>query len=132
MVNLYQQNKTKFVKNKKKEYDLKKEFSRYKELDPELYSMTYISVRKSKHRSTDRKEISVDSNIVVDANVVGRQNCILIDDVCTTGDSIRTHIAELRNYGVRVVGVVCLGRTVRILTKEQIMKQAEKDCELIF
>lgn len=91
--------------------------------------MTYISVRKSKHRSSNRNEISVDANIVVDANVVGRQNCVLIDDVCTTGDSIRTHIAELRNYGVRVVGVVCLGRTARIPAKEQIMKQAEKDSE---
>lgn len=108
---------------------LAKEFGRYKELDPELYSMTYISVRKSKHRSSNRNEISVDANIVVDANVVGRQNCVLIDDVCTTGDSIRTHIAELRNYGVRVVGVVCLGRTARIPAKEQIMKQAEKDSE---
>ena len=29
---------------------LAKEFGRYKELDPELYSMTYIWVRKSKHR----------------------------------------------------------------------------------
>ncbi|MGM9726487.1 MAG: phosphoribosyltransferase [Prevotella sp.] len=109
---------------------LAKEFGRYKELEPELYSMTYISERKSKHRSMDRKAISAASNIAVDANVVGKQNCVLVDDVCTTGDSIRTHIAELRNYGVRVVGVVCLGRTARIPTKEQIMKQAEKDSEL--
>lgn len=106
---------------------LTKEFGRYRELDPELYSMNYIASRKSKHRSSERRQISVTSNIVVDANVVGRQNCVLIDDVCTTGDSIRTHIAELKAYGVRVVGVVCLGRTARMPSREEIMKRARKD-----
>ena len=86
---------------------LARQLARYKELEPELYGMTYIARRKSKHRSTDRTQISVSSNIVIDANVVGKQNCILLDDVCTTGNSIRAHIAELKNYGVHVVGVVC-------------------------
>lgn len=108
-------------------YSLAKQFSRYKELDPEMYSMTYIAHRKSKHKSMDRSQISVTSNIVVDANVVGKRNCVLIDDVCTTGDSIRTHIAELQAYGVRVVGVVCLGRTARIPSRDKIMEQAKKD-----
>ncbi len=106
---------------------LAKQLARYKELEPELYGMTYIARRKSKHTNADRAQISVSSNIVIDANVVGKQNCILLDDVCTTGNSIRTHIAELKNYGVRVVGVVCLGRTVLVPDKEQIMKQARKD-----
>lgn len=106
---------------------LARQLARYKELEPELYGMTYIARRKSKHRSTDRTQISVSSNIVIDANVVGKQNCILLDDVCTTGNSIRAHIAELKNYGVHVVGVVCLGRTVLIPDKERIMKQARKD-----
>lgn len=106
---------------------LAKQLARYKELHPALYGMTYIACRKSKHKSLDRSQISVSSNIVIDANVVGKQNCILIDDVCTTGNSIRAHIAELKNYGVRVVGVVCLGRTARIPSREKIMDQASKD-----
>lgn len=106
---------------------LAKQLARYKELHPELYGMTYIARRKSKHKSVDRSQISVSSNIVIDANVVGKQNCILIDDVCTTGNSIRAHIAELKNYGVRVVGVVCLGRTALIPSHEKIMDQARKD-----
>lgn len=106
---------------------LARQLARYKELEPELYGMTYIARRKSKHNSADRTQISVTSNIVIDANVVGKQNCILLDDVCTTGNSIRAHIAELKNYGVHVVGVVCLGRTALIPDKERIMKQAKKD-----
>lgn len=108
-------------------YALAKQLGRYRELEPEMYSMTYIAHRKSKHKSTDRSQISVTSNIVVDANVVGKRNCVLIDDVCTTCDSIRTHIAELQAYGVRVVGVVCLGRTARIPSRDKIMEQAKKD-----
>ena len=57
---------------------------------------------------------------------------VLIDDVCTTGDSIRTHISELQAYGVRVVGVVCLGRTVRIPSHDKIMEQAKKDSKQKF
>lgn len=108
-------------------YALAKQLGRYRELEPEMYSMTYIAHRKSKHKSMDRNQISVTSNIVVDANVVGKRNCVLVDDVCTTGDSIRTHIAELQAYGVRVVGVVCLGRTARIPSRDKIMEQAKKD-----
>lgn len=113
-------------------YALAKQLSRYRELEPEMYSMTYIAHRKSKHKSMDRSQISVTSNIVVDANVVGKRNCVLVDDVCTTGDSIRTHIAELQAYGVRVVGVVCLGRTVRIPSHDKIMEQAKKDSKQKF
>lgn len=108
---------------------ISREMGYYKELAPELYSMKYISERRSKHRSRDRGSISPEDNIVVDANVVGKQNCVLLDDVCTTGDSIRAHIAELRRYGVRVVGVVCLGQTAHLPESEQIMKQAMKDDE---
>ena len=106
---------------------LARQLQQYKELQPILYGMRYIATRKSKHRSTDRSQISTMSNIVLDANVVGRQNCVLVDDVCTTGDSIRSHIGMLRTYGVKVVGVVCLGRTLRIPSKEEIYKQAKKD-----
>lgn len=106
---------------------LARQLARYQELEPKLYGMTYIAYRKSKHISADRSQISVSSNIVIDANVVGKQNCILLDDVCTTGNSIREHIAELKNYGVRVVGVVCLGRTVLVPDEERIMEQARKD-----
>lgn len=108
---------------------LSRDFGRYRELEPELYSMKYIAERRSKHRSTDRWSISPEDNIIVDANVVGKQNCVLLDDVCTTGDSIRAHIAELRCYGVRVVGVVCLGQTAHAPTHKEIMKQARKDDE---
>ena len=103
------------------------QLDRYRELEPELYSMRYISERKSKHKSADRNQVSAVSNIVLDANVVGKQNCILVDDVCTTGSSIRAHIAELHTFGVRVVGVVCLGKTPLIPTNETIMNQARKE-----
>lgn len=106
---------------------LAREFRRYRELQPELYSMTYIAERRSKHRSADRNRISAVSNIVVDARVVGRQNCVLVDDVFTTGSSLRTHIAELQTYGVKVVGVVCLGRTARLPDSGTIYRQARKD-----
>lgn len=113
-------------------YALAKQLGRYRELEPEMYSMTYIAHRKSKHKSMDRSQISVTSNIVVDANVVGKRNCVLVDDVCTTGASIRTHIVELQAYGVRVVGVVCLGRTVRFPSRDKIMEQAKKDSKQKF
>lgn len=106
---------------------LARHLQQYRELQPVLYGMRYIATRKSKHRSTDRSQISTMSNIVLDANVVGRQNCVLVDDVCTTGDSIRSHIEMLRTYGVKVAGVVCLGRTLRIPNKKEIYKQAKKD-----
>lgn len=106
---------------------LARQLRQYRELQPVLYGMSYIATRKSKHKSVDRLQISTSSNIVLDANVVGKQNCVLVDDVCTTGDSIRSHIAALRTYGVRVVGVVCLGRTLRIPSKKEIYKQAKKD-----
>ena len=52
-----------------------------------------------------------DDNIVVSPAIFGKE-CVLMDDICTSGASIRDHVEELRRYDVKVIGVVCLGRTV--------------------
>jgi uracil phosphoribosyltransferase len=91
-----------------------------------LYSMTYLSDRQSKHLVKDRSAITVGENVVPNADIVGRK-VIIIDDVMTTGESVRQHAESLRRYGVEVVGVVCLGLTVRYPGLEPVMKQAQQD-----
>lgn len=81
-------------------------------LHPILYSHTYLEERECRHKSKDRNEIQSDSNIAVNADIVGKR-VLLIDDVITTGSSIKEHAEELGRYGVKVVGVVCLAKTVR-------------------
>ena len=81
------------------------------EYNPKLDSVTYLYDRESKHTSRNRASIDSVSNIVVSPSIYGKE-CILVDDVCTSGASIRDHVQELRRYGVKVTGVVCLGRTV--------------------
>lgn len=93
-----------------------------------LCFVLYVYVRKLRFRLADtcmmlgqsatseavrRNRSSIDSvsNIVVSPSIYGKE-CILVDDVCTSGASIRDHVQELRRYGVKVTGVVCLGRTL--------------------
>lgn len=91
-----------------------------------LCFVLYVYVRKLRSRLADtcmmlgqsatgeavrRSSIDSVSNIVVSPSIYGKE-CILVDDVCTSGASIRDHVQELRRYGVKVTGVVCLGRTV--------------------
>lgn len=85
-----------------------KESGRY---NPELNSVTYLHDRDSKHTSHNRSSIDSISNIVVSPAIYGKE-CVLVDDICTSGASIRDHVEELRRYDVKVIGVVCLGRTV--------------------
>ena len=80
---------------------LSREFGRYRELEPELYSMKYIAERRSKHRSTDRWSISPEDNIIVDANVVGKQ---ITKAMLTT--AILSGLVYLLNYlGVTVISI---------------------------
>jgi predicted amidophosphoribosyltransferase len=91
-----------------------------------LDSMTYLYARQSKHLAADRNSVKASGNIVIHPDIVGRK-AILIDDVITTGESIRQHAEELRPYGVDIVGVVCLGFTVQMADHERILKQARRD-----
>jgi hypothetical protein len=91
-----------------------------------LYSMTYLFDRQSKHLAKDRNAINSGENIVPNADIVGRK-VIIIDDVMTTGESVRQHAEFLHRYGVELVGVVCLGYTVRYPGLERVMEQAKKD-----
>lgn len=81
-------------------------------LKPYLYSQTYLEERECKHKSKERNDIKADSNVAVCADIVGK-NVVLVDDVMTTGKSLCEYAEELYCYGVRVVGIVCLAKSVQ-------------------
>ena len=85
----------------------------------EKYSLTYLEARESKHNIKDRDKVNADSNIIINADIVGKK-VVIIDDVITTGSSIKEHAEELGKYGVEVVGVVCLAKTVKYPEKIEI------------
>lgn len=91
-----------------------------------LDSMTYLYARQSKHLAADRNSVKANDNVIINPDIVGRK-AILIDDVITTGDSVRQHAEELRPYGVDIVGVICLGFTVHLADHERILEQARRD-----
>lgn len=47
-------------------------------LNPQLFSVTYLNERDSKHLSTDRDNITASSNIVVNSDIIGKK-AILVD-----------------------------------------------------
>lgn len=81
-------------------------------LHPILYSHTYLEERECRHKSKNRNKIQSDSNIAINADIVGKK-VLLIDDVITTGNSIKEHAEELSKYGIKVIGAVCLAKTVQ-------------------
>lgn len=103
-------------------------FSNERGLKPYLFSITYLKDRNSKHHSTQRNEIKTESNVAIRADIVG-QKVILIDDVITTGNSIREYTEELARYGIQVLGAVCLARTARYPFSDTtaLYQQAKKD-----
>ena len=88
-------------------------------LHPMLYSLTYLEARESKHNIKDRDKVNADSNVIINADIVGKK-VVIIDDVITTGSSIKEHAEELGKYGVEVVGIVCLAKTVKYPEKVEI------------
>lgn len=64
----------------------------------------------------DRDNITASSNIVVNSDIIGKK-AILVDDVITTGKSLREHIKELAMFNVEIVGAVFLAKsdTISIL-----------------
>ena len=70
-------------------------------LDPQLFSVTYLNERESKHLSRDRDGIVASSNIVVNSDIIGKK-AILVDDVITTGNSLQEHIKELRMFKLKL------------------------------
>ena len=88
-------------------------------LNPMLYSLTYLEARESKYNIKDRDKVNADSNVIISADIVGKK-VVIIDDVITTGSSIKEHAEELGKYGVEVIGIVCLAKTVKYPEKAEI------------
>lgn len=96
-------------------------------LNPQLYSIRFIDSRESKHLARNREELEASTNIVVNSDIIGKK-AILIDDVITTGSSLREHIQELNMFGVEVVGAVCLAKTIQFpQSSSSIMRRARKE-----
>ena len=96
-------------------------------LNPQLFSVTYLNERDSKHLSTDRDNITASSNIVVNSDIIGKK-AILVDDVITTGKSLREHIKELAMFNVEIVGAVFLAKTIQYPSSlSSIKRKARKE-----
>lgn len=96
-------------------------------LNPQLFSVTYLNERDSKHLSIDRDSITANSNIVVNSDIIGKK-AILVDDVITTGNSLREHIEELQMFNVEIVGAVFLAKTMQYPSSlSSIKREARKE-----
>lgn len=96
-------------------------------LSPQLFSVTYLNERDSKHLSLDRDSIAASSNIVVNSDIIGKK-AILVDDVITTGNSLQEHIEELRMFNVEIVGAVFLAKTIQYPSSlSSIKRKARKE-----
>ena len=42
-----------------------------------LYSLTYLEARESKHNIKDRDKVNADSNIIINADIVGKKVVII-------------------------------------------------------
>ena len=96
-------------------------------LNPQLFSVTYLNERDSKHLSVDRDSIAASSNIAVNSDIIGKK-AILVDDVITTGNSLREHIEELRLFNVEIIGAVFLAKTIQYPSSlSSIKRKARKE-----
>ena len=91
---------------------------RYK-YNTDIEAVQYTGVRRSKHRSRNRSAIEANSNIVISPTIIGKE-VIIIDDVITTGSSLREFACELRTYGVKIKAAVFLAQTAKLPTDKEI------------
>lgn len=91
---------------------------RYK-YNTDIEAVQYTGVRRSKHRSRNRSAIESNSNIVLSPKIIGKE-VVIIDDVITTGSSLREFASELRTYGVRIKAAVFLAQTAKLPTAKEI------------
>lgn len=94
-------------------------------LNPKLYAVKYMNDRPGKHTSHTGTTTS-HSNISISADIIGK-NVIIIDDVITTGSSLKEFAQELHTFGVNVVGAVFLAKTIKYPPKPKLLLQALKD-----
>ena len=92
---------------------LARSLSRRYRYNTDINAVQYIGIRQSKHLSHNRDAIESSSNIVVSPRVIGKE-VVIIDDVITTGNSLREFAAELHGYGVKVRAAVFLAHTARL------------------
>ena len=88
-------------------------------------AIQYTDTRKSKHRSQNRDAIESASNIVISPKIIGKQ-VIIIDDVITTGNSLRQFAKELRTYGVTIKAAVFLAQTAKYPTDKELFREIRK------
>lgn len=101
---------------------LARSLSRRYRYNTDINAVQYIGIRQSKHLSYNRDAIESSSNIIVSPRVIGKE-VVIIDDVITTGNSLREFAAELQGYGVKVRAAVFLAHTARLPSDGEIHQQ---------
>ena len=71
----------------------------------------YTGTRESKHTSSSRSDIDSSSNYIINAEAVSGRNVIIVDDLLTTGESLKDYARTLTSAGATVLGAVFLGKT---------------------
>lgn len=73
-------------------------------LHPMLYSLTYLEARESKHNIKDRDKVNADSNVIINADIVGKK-AVIIDDVLQQEAASRNTQRNLANMGWKLSGL---------------------------
>lgn len=71
----------------------------------------YTGTRESKHTSSLRSDIDSSSNYIINAEAVSGRNAIIVDDLLTTGESLKDYARNLTSAGATILGAVFLGKT---------------------
>lgn len=80
----------------------------------------YTGTRESKHTSSTRSEIDSSSNYIINAEAVSGRNVIIVDDLLTTGESLKDYARNLTSAGAIVLGAVFLGKTFSLPSRHTV------------
>lgn len=80
----------------------------------------YTGTRESKHTSSSRSEIDSSSNYIINAEAVSGRNVIIVDDLFTTGESLKDYARNLTSAGATVLGAVFLGKTFSLPSRHTV------------
>lgn len=81
----------------------------------------YTGDRESKHTSISRSEIDSSSNYIINSDAVSGRNVIIVDDLLTTGESLKDYAGNLTSAGATVLGAVFLGKTFSLPSRHTVL-----------
>lgn len=81
--------------------------------------ISFVGDRKCKHLVENRNDINESSNYIISDDIKGKK-VVIVDDLLTTGSSLKSYADRLEGYGAEVVGAIFLAKTFMLPSDSRI------------